>query len=222
MAGYKKIYSRIFFILIFLSIAINAFAKVEMSPWVGSTTMHFKNIRGVVPDNYSVDYKTNEDNKQLAGLVGIDVLFGIGKDFKIGPRLCSEYADCELVSKEALASSTNKIRKGVCSTNAYSIMLGGSYSKNISEKFRVNGKIFLGADYVRFYCPSLIGDKKNLKKFKSCFISDLSLGIEWLFTKRIGIGFDFGYRFTPEVVPSKDIKLDFSGFVYNLGVSYKI
>jgi hypothetical protein len=31
-------------------------------------------------------------------------------------------------------------------------------------------------------------------------------------------GFDMGYRFTPEIAPSKAIKLDFSGITYKLGV----
>jgi hypothetical protein len=108
-------------------------------------------------------------------------------------------------------------------------MFGGSYTKNISKKFNLNGKAFFGYAFVDFKSKNSFTNKnlnkkidKELNKTTGCFISDFSIGVEWLFTKRLGTGFDVGYRFTPEVSPSKDIKLDFSGFVWSLGVSYKI
>jgi hypothetical protein len=57
---------------------------------------------------------------------------------------------------------------------------------------------------------------------KVCFIGELSTSVQYLFTKRFGVGLDVGYRYTPEITPSKDIKIDFSGPTFALGLNYKI
>jgi hypothetical protein len=63
---------------------------------------------------------------------------------------------------------------------------------------------------------------KELNNSTGCSILDSSIGVEWFFTKRFGVGFDFGYRFTPEISPSKNIKLDFSGAIFALNLNYKV
>jgi hypothetical protein len=120
------------------------------------------------------------------------------------------------------------------------IMVGGSYNKNISEKFSLNGKLFCGVGLINFesncsFCYFVLHEtqkkwhRHNMVQMYSeidenscCFIADFSVGPQYSFTKRFSIGLDLGYRFTPTTTMPKDIKLDFSGFTSTLSLSYKL
>ncbi|MCA6073225.1 MAG: hypothetical protein LE178_06880, partial [Endomicrobium sp.] len=60
-----------------------------------------------------------------------------------------------------------------------------------------------------------------------CFVADISIGAQYWLTKRLGLGLDLGYRFTPETeIEGKKIRqkriVDFSGLTTKLSLSYKI
>jgi hypothetical protein len=163
--------------------------------------------------------------------IGIDFLYKTEEDFKLGMRLA--YLNGGLKYKKfTIAKESQKDVKLEGSYEASSIfmMYGGSYSKKISRKFSLNGKLFVGVAFVNFkssqfiFVEDKIEDNKKLNEDQFCLASDLSLGVEWAFARNWGLGVDAGYRVMPEIKMSEkeNIKLDFSGVVYNLGVSYKI
>jgi hypothetical protein len=47
---------------------------------------------------------------------------------------------------------------------------------------------------------------------------DFLIGAEYFLTMRFGVGVEVGYRYTPEIEPLKDIKLDLSGVVWILNL----
>jgi hypothetical protein len=178
-----------------------------------------------------VDYRHN---------IGIDFLFDFNteEDFKIGTRLA--YLDGELkYNFFTIEEKTNRVSgvlnlEGSCKASSIFLMCGGSYSKKISKEISLNGKLFVGTASVNFKsnqsisCESYndkIVDNEELNKAQFCLASDLSLGIEWVIVRNLKFGFGVGYRFMPKIMPEikmlekENIKLDFSGFIYNTCIS---
>ncbi|WP_374134086.1 hypothetical protein [Candidatus Endomicrobiellum pyrsonymphae] len=114
------------------------------------------------------------------------------------------------------------------------IMFGGSYNRNISEKFSLNGKLFFGYGLIKHKAKKVWRDELGERREKTfldidggCFVADISIGAQYWLTKRLGLGLDLGYRFTPETeIEGKKIwqkrKVDFSGLTTKLSLSYKI
>ncbi|MDR2351121.1 MAG: hypothetical protein LBD56_00335 [Endomicrobium sp.] len=151
---------------------------------------------------------------------GLEYMHDINNNFKIGARVgvARKKVNFTPTPKGELDLSI-KDNNSYCRIMIMPMMFGGSYSRNIGKNFSLNGKSFLGYALVDFKSKNSFSLRdtssekivKELNKTTGCFILDSSIGAEWLFTKRVGIGFDIGYRFTPEISPSKNIKLDFSG-----------
>jgi hypothetical protein len=153
----------------------------------------------------------------------------IDNNFKIGTRVGATGKNINLTPHDNLISSI-KDDNSYCRIIIIPMMLGGSYSKNIGKNFSLNGKLFLGYASVDFKSKNSFTLRDNpsskivkeLNKTAGCFILDSSIGVEWFFAGKFGVGFDVGYRFTPEIMASKNIKLDFSGVTLALNLSYKV
>ena len=150
---------------------------------------------------------------------GVDYMHDIHDSWKIGARV--EYLGGEF----STVSSNVKVH---CNPYFKAVMIGGGYNKSIGKNFNLNGKSFLGCSFVHVH-PKEIPYTISSKIFDVVprFVGELSMGIQYLFTKRFGLGFDVGYRFVPEITiqdvkGTKDIKIDFSGATFALGLSYKI
>jgi hypothetical protein len=224
----RKSLQKIFLISSFLFIAINVFADAELCPWIGRGTVYFKELSGTICDRIS-NGVTMKDFKNGRRSIGMDCLYNTEEDFKVGIRLACLDGGLKYKKFTIEKESKKDVKlEGSYEASSFFMMYGGSYSKKISKKLNLNGKLFFGVNFINFKSEqSVFVENKNIdtKKVNEdvvCFVSDFSIGAECLFMKRFGLGFDVGYRFTPEVVPSKDIKIDFSGFVYNLGISYKL
>jgi hypothetical protein len=212
----------------FLFCITNVCAKDEVSAWVGVSRIELKDNKGMFANSLENIIKSDSPTFS-APTVGLEYMHGIRNNYKIGTRLGALYKNINITLNSG--SVTIKDNDTYCRIIIIPIMFGGSYSKNISKKFSLNGKSFLGYVPINFRSKnSFVNTSKDLNKkivkeldkTIGCFILDFSIGIEWLFTKRFGVGLDVGYRFTPEVMPSKDIKIDFSGATFTLGLSYKI
>jgi outer membrane protein W len=226
----KKCIQKIFLIVVFLYIAMAAFGEGNICLWVGQGTVYFKDLSGTICDKIIAGV-TMEDFENESGNIGIDCFYNTEEGFKIGMRLASLNGGLKYKKFTTEKNSKKDVKlEGRYEASSIFMMYGGSYSKEISKKFSLNGKLFVGAAFVNFKssqsisCEDKIVDNKELNEDQFCLASDLSLGIEWAFAKNWRLGFDVGYRFTPEIKMSEkeNIKLDFSGAVYNLGVSYKI
>lgn len=204
----------------------NVLAKDEVSAWVGVSSIQLKDVNGMFDD--SLKKVKLKDSPSNVPTIGLEYMHGICNNYKIGARL-------GVMGKEINVTPNRKDFPFIENNNSYCeivtvpIMLGGSYSKSISKKISLNGKSFLGYAPINFKSKNSFTNTntkekivKELNKTKGCFILDFSIGTEWLLTKRFGVGLDVGYRFTTEISPSKDIKIDLSGATFALGFSYKI
>jgi hypothetical protein len=192
---------------------INIYAKSKISTCLGISKIKLK-------DTNNNEACTSEFGTSTHGC--FEYMYDIDDSLKIGTRL-------GIISKKinfTSGSGNKKTHQAEDNNSQYivdtiSIMFGGGYGRNISKNVSLNGKIFLGYIFVDFGSKnSFQGDvfKKNV----GCFILDYLIGIEWIFAEIFGVGCDFGYRLTPEISPSKDIKLNFSGVTFTLNLSYKI
>lgn len=211
----------------FLFCAINAYARDEISAWAGVSTIELKGVKGMFDDSLGSTKLCSPTC--IAPTLGLEYMHGICNNYKIGTRLGASGKNINLKPRKE-DFPTIEDDDTYCRIIIMPIMFGGSYSKDVSKNFSLNGKSFLGYAFVDFKSKNSFTNKedpskkivKYLNKTTGCLILDFSIGAEWLFTKRFGIGFDVGYRFTPEVIPSKDIKLDFSGVLFALNLSYKV
>jgi hypothetical protein len=206
----------------------NVCAKDEVSAWVGISRIKSKDMNGMFSDRLN---DINEHFEIGVGGEGLEYMHDIDNNFKIGARV-------GVTRKKVIFTPTpkGKLDLSIKDNNSYCkimimpMMFGGSYSRNIGRNFSLIGKSFLGYALVDFKSKNSFtlrdtsSEKiaKELNKTTGCFILDSSIGVEWLFTKRFGIGFDVGYRFTPEIEVSKAIKLNFSGVTVALNLSYKV
>ncbi|MDR2396189.1 MAG: hypothetical protein LBD57_06280 [Endomicrobium sp.] len=210
--------------MFFLFCITNVCAKDEVSAWVGISRIKMKDMRGMFDDSLLGNIKI--DHSELAApAAGLEYMHYIDNNFKISARVGVTGKKINFIPEGNL----NLIIKDInsyCRIIIIPMMFGGSYSKKMRENFSLNGKLFLGYAFVDFESKNsfTLSEKivKELNKTTGCFILDSSIGVEWFFTKRFGVGFDFGYRFTPEILPSKNIKLDFSGATFALNLNYKV
>ncbi|MDR2251262.1 MAG: hypothetical protein LBD98_00230 [Endomicrobium sp.] len=201
----------------------NAFGAGEFSLWSGLSLIRLKSVGGV--GSYGTFLVPESQTPQLS-LLGVGYMQGISDDWKIGVKLGLAGSKFYL-SREAYTSKQGEDipkKEGEFFSGFYAVMIGGSYNKSVSKKINLNGKLFFGYSRVKFISKN--SGIKSLPfiptKQTTCFIAELSTGIQYLFTKRFGIGFDVGYRFTPKIEVSEAIKLNFSGVTGALNLSYKV
>ncbi|GHT37046.1 hypothetical protein AGMMS49593_03250 [Endomicrobiia bacterium] len=105
-------------------------------------------------------------------------------------------------------------------------MPGMRLNYDINEKFSLNGKLFAGIAIascnIGVDLSGKVKDKLKKLKFKTndlgaiggCrFGMGVSIGAQYLFTEKFGLGLDLGYRPFPS---------DLSGFTAKLGLNFKI
>ena len=151
-------------------------------------------------------------------MMQVGYLHDVRKGFKIGARF--GYGGTNEIQFKTFPEDEAKEIDGKYTILSHYIMLGGSYNKSVSEKVNWNSNLFLGCSWVDFDFKPL--NYTYSSERISCFTSELSTGVQYFFTKRFRVGLDVGYRYTSEIEPLKDIKLDFSGATFALGLSYKI
>jgi hypothetical protein len=198
----------------------NAFGAGEFSLWSGVSSIGLKSVDGAG----SIGTRfASESCTYGATLLGACYMQDICNDWKIGARASIAASKVHLL-REAFSSIEGKSypkEKIYFDTDLKAAMIGGSYNKSVSEKINLNGKLFFGCSFIYFspqgYSAPFVSTKRA-----TCFIAELSTGIQYLFTKKFGIGFDVGYRFTPEIEVSEAIKLNFSGVTGALNLSYKV
>ncbi|GHT51787.1 hypothetical protein AGMMS49990_06830 [Endomicrobiia bacterium] len=198
-----------FLVLLVLSVfATNAFAG-ELDVWGGYTKLNgvdklvSKGIDSVkIPDDTKVSISGDMDN---AFTVGLDYFFGDNENAKPGFRV--DY----LRSGEKKMSS-NKGKSTSIRISLSSAMFGGRANYDISEKFSLNGKLFVGIASVTSIINTGI-DEKN-EDLGYCFVVDPSVGAQYLFTEKFGLGLDLGYRLFSSEGPK--------GFTAKLGLNFKI
>jgi hypothetical protein len=200
--------------MVFLFFITNAFAEGEFSLRYGLSSMHLKDVSGA---GISID---PSDTRFEKGLLGVDYMWDIFNSWKIGARL--ERA-CSIVT---FSPCCPLCRESRCRTSLQAVMVGGSYNKSISKKINLNGKLFLGYSSVHFKSERyyILTPKypKKIDERATCFIAELSIGMQYFFTKKFGAGVEVGYSYTPEINPLKDIKLDLSGVIGTLNFTYKV
>ncbi|GHT71119.1 hypothetical protein AGMMS49950_07210 [Endomicrobiia bacterium] len=122
------------------------------------------------------------------------------------------------------------------------VMLGGSYNQKITKEFSLNGKLFLGVGFINTTTRQFNGSPEygnscdlqsgsnpmmepntSVKKSAHCFVANPSIGVRYDTSKDARVGLDVGYLYTLATKSGfKDVKLDFSGFTVNLGITVKI
>jgi hypothetical protein len=125
------------------------------------------------------------------------------------------------------------------------VMIGGSYKKNIADRFSVNGEAYVGygfakgtlfkhlsmeyivsTDGVETYNDNIIYDAESSYMFGGAIVSDLSIGGEYEFTKVLSLGCNVGYRLAKISrvrTADKTVRMDFdfSGLIATLGLNCK-
>ncbi|MCA6070974.1 MAG: hypothetical protein LE168_01070 [Endomicrobium sp.] len=176
----------------------------------------------------SASFKKAKD----AFIVGADYLFDVSKAVKIGPRVAflqskaEQHVEQHITLDSGIINSTSDT---LFTSSLVPIMFGVSCNKDISEKFSLNWKLFLGYGLVFAGDRTTIGGK-NIKKLDvdksgGCFVSDISMDAQYWLTKRFGLGLGLGYRLTSKAELGDGLnktKLDFSGLTTKLSLSYKI
>ncbi|GHT49294.1 hypothetical protein AGMMS49936_11900 [Endomicrobiia bacterium] len=157
--------------------------------------------------------------------VGVDYYFGNGENVKPGFRVaCSQSCDTKKISVGSVNSDDAYVSMR---TSLGSVMPGIRLNYDINEKFSLNGKLFAGiaiascnigvdlSGKVKDKLKKLEFDKTDdLVAIGGCrFGMDVSIGAQYLFTEKFGLGLDLGYR---------PLLLDFSGFTAKLGLNFKI
>jgi hypothetical protein len=226
----------------------NLFAEgSKISFWGGYTTLNMKDINDLLKQNTGSHKKVKDGF--IIGLDYL--FLNINENINLGGRVAYLKAnkwDKKLRTEDNINFSldkgvivfpakevsdvTNKV-----GTSLIPIMVGGEYKKNISEKISLNGKLFAGYGLISFdyeyksdYKVYRISDgslayreedKNDKDETKGCFVADISVGTEYSFTKKWGLGIDVGYRFTPKTKVEDGFKVDFSGLTTALNLNYK-
>ncbi|GHT65083.1 hypothetical protein AGMMS50222_03710 [Endomicrobiia bacterium] len=102
------------------------------------------------------------------------------------------------------------LRSGENRISSASVMFGVRSDYDIGEKFNLNGKLFV--DILEFNNTK---KRSGIKVGGVIFLFgvDPSVGLQYLFTEKFGLGLDLGYRLSPT---------PFSGFTAKLGLNFKI
>ncbi|GHT57435.1 hypothetical protein AGMMS50233_10770 [Endomicrobiia bacterium] len=236
--------------LVLTVFAANVFAvDVDLGFGVGQFVSRIKSLK-VVREQLPVRLQLNHDSSPL--MFNVDCLFGVSENVKIGPRIAFFQNSADLTLPDAKVRICGKIDPNkhpmYSQTSAVlvPVMLGGSYNQKLDERSTIfNGKLFLGIGFINTttcrYTGSFDGTTDKLEsgsnlmmlpntsveKSARCFVANPSIGVHFEFPKdaRVGldVGLDVGYLYTPATKSGfKDIKLDFSGFTVNLGLTIKI
>ncbi|MCA6070016.1 MAG: hypothetical protein LE180_02720 [Endomicrobium sp.] len=219
----------LFSVLIFSFFATNAFANCitdilfnrDCSVFFGHATADM-DVNGSIVDTNEECHGIKPGDKN-AVMAGGETFYDIGKNFKVCTKM---FLVCSGSHKIDQTSPLGRKIGGNFHSGLIPAMAGVSYNRNISEKFSLNGKLFLGygATFFGSHAYVIENGKKNYYKHTSkigcCFVSDLSVGAEYVLTKRYKLGLDVGYRFTPKTTISDDIKLDFSGLTAALSCAF--
>jgi hypothetical protein len=270
---------KVLFLALALSVicSSNAFAAGQAYLWGGYTTVNMKSF-----NDWACEAKENMEKNaggafkvsklKDAFIIGADYLCDISETVKIGPRVAFLLAKGKLSGHYhnemeveyityADGQETGRRKEHVnvdgdgdisCDSSLVPIMFGGSYNKNISDKFSLNGKLFFGYGLIKHKLKSddhrteaieatgikeTVRQKSTLDLNGGCFVADMSIGAQHWLTKRLGLGLDLGYRFTPKtelkgkwrnerVARGEEEedrkKVDFSGLTAKLSLSYKI
>ncbi|GHT51197.1 hypothetical protein AGMMS49990_05010 [Endomicrobiia bacterium] len=228
-----------FLALLVLSVfATNAFAEGEVDVWGGYTRLDsdkeidkfvdnindylkkgsdgVSGFRGLDPELRDVYKINNNGSTNNAFTVGVDYFFGNGENVKPGFRVAYLRSGEKKISMSENGTVIDDIYL-FTRVSLASIMPGIRLSYDISEEFSLNGKLFAGiavADY-NFKLGSKYEslDKSEISLGRTAFAMDMSVGAQYLFTKKFGLGLDLGYRPFPS---------GFSGFTAKLGLNFKI
>jgi hypothetical protein len=187
----------------------NTYAKSEISAWVGVSKLDLKNVNGLFA-GFNGKIKIKHSNKLVLPIIGLEYMHDICNNYKMGASLGVMGKRISFINEE-----TNRCMIE-CTIVSVPMMLGGCYNKDIGEKVSLNGKVFLGYTFVD------LKSTKEVNKTSGCFISDISVGGQYMFTKRFGAGLDVGYRFATDAEIEDNIKLNFSGIKFALNLSCKV
>lgn len=203
-------YIRIFLsaLLFVLTFTTDIFALADIS--LSHNTLFLMRVKGVPAGS----------SREPIYMGQASYLHDVGKGFKIGTKLGAGGTNDVKFKTLPKGEINPKEVDGKYQILLRSAMLGGSYNQSINEKVSWNSKIFFGCSWIDFDFKPLNYTYRS--RGISCFTSELSTGVQYLFTKRFGVGLDVGYKYTMEIEPLKDIKLDLSGVTFALGLSYKI
>ncbi|GHT58112.1 hypothetical protein AGMMS50233_11380 [Endomicrobiia bacterium] len=164
-------------------------------------------------DGFKINSNGKMDN---AFAVGVDCFFGGDENVKPGFRV----AYLQSGKRKTFMS-----KNGIFIDDIYlftrvslaSIMPGIRLSYDVSEEFSLNGKLFAGIavadNNFKLGSKHESLDKFEISSSRTAFAMDTSVGAQYLFTKKFGLGLDLGYRPFPS---------DFSGFTAKLGLNFKI
>ncbi|GHT40820.1 hypothetical protein AGMMS49921_02830 [Endomicrobiia bacterium] len=146
--------------------------------------------------------------------VGMDYYFDNDKNVKHGFRVAYSRSGEQITTfKRKSDGSTFDVP---CRISTIYAMFGGRANYDISEKFSLNGKLFVGiAKANHGFGLDFNGYTVDLadKDDGYSLAADASVGVQYLFTKKFGLGLDLGYRPLP---------IDLSGFTAKLGLNFKI
>ncbi|GHT39208.1 hypothetical protein AGMMS49593_09770 [Endomicrobiia bacterium] len=200
----------LFLVLLVLSVfSANVFAG-ELDVWGGYTRLDSSEIASL---ENMFNYIKNLKGKgaKVSGKLGNAVTVGLdyfgsgNKNVKPGFRV----AYLQSGSKIKMSSHENTTSANV---SLISVMSGIKLNRDISEKFSLNGKLFLGRARGRLSTENGTTGE-DFDDVKYLFAADVSIGAQYLFTEKFGLGLDLGYRPFPS---------DLSGFTAKLGLNFKI
>ncbi|GHT51200.1 hypothetical protein AGMMS49990_05020 [Endomicrobiia bacterium] len=190
----------------------------EVSKFLGPDSERFAEISKVIAD---LDGLKMDSSGKMGNVfaVGVDCFFGGDENVKHGLR--AAYLQS---GKRKIFMSKNGVpidgASCISSASLISVMPGVKASYDISEKFSLNGKLFAGIAKSNrvsgFNLKFAVGNVVNIYytyPFGYKFAMDMSVGAQYLFTKKFGLGLDLGYRPFPS---------GFSGFTAKLGLNFKI
>jgi hypothetical protein len=148
---------------------------------------------------------TKSDDTKAGCIVGVDYLcYDVSKKIKLGYR--TTY----------LKTERNKYKTGNGLCTYVPFMFGCVYYLRISKNFAFDPKFFTGIGF-----SSYRGEKSVIKDF--CFFDfNASVGIKYNLTKKLGLGFDIGYRRCGNLNEKDNDKFNLSGFQTALNCCFKI
>ena len=129
----------------------------------------------------TTEYLVKTDSKAS---IGIDYYLNdiniINDKFKIGTRLSLTIINTSHIVVKT-AAKLHDVKADV-KISLIPIMVGGSYNKNISEKFSLNGKLFCGVGLINFKsnCSFVLHETQEkwhnkIDENSCCFIADFSV-----------------------------------------------
>ena len=233
-----------------------------------TTNKYFANYSDEVYSQTSLDtfdadmIKTNSTTKiDNASIFGIDIEKGMTPEIGAGVRI--SYLKTNDGTRHNLlqfpfynSDGTRQAASNLYENNfkisnliLIPVLVGGSYTKSINEKWALNGNFYLGYGFA----SARISNRTTVRKTNSAgaleaatttsydqdfsgnaFVADIALGGEYNFSKVISIGANLGYRLakvdkmktssgsTLVKDDGSSVIFDFSGMTATLALNYKI